>query len=168
MFPTQNGSGPKKASWSDPITSNTSFYCHRGMFQCTKAVLAHAEPVLTKIFHDGAPAHPSRSPGEAAHAAKVAVKCQGYRLVLTGHSMGAGVAVILGALLRPQFPDLAVWAFSPPGGFVSPEVGRRDGGQTNKGRRKLGSWVAVPASPRSSSLAPPPSLAPFAWALAGL
>lgn len=38
-----------------------------------------------------------------------------YNLVITGHSLGAGTASILAFLLRPQYPDLWCYAFSPPG-----------------------------------------------------
>lgn len=38
-----------------------------------------------------------------------------YDLVLTGHSLGAGVAVLLAIMLRPMHPDLKVYAFSTPG-----------------------------------------------------
>ncbi len=43
-------------------------------------------------------------------------------LLLAGHSLGAGVAALLGLLLRPQLPGvpLAVWAFAPPSGLLSP------------------------------------------------
>ncbi|XP_014245187.1 sn1-specific diacylglycerol lipase beta-like [Cimex lectularius] len=44
---------------------------------------------------------------------------QNYGLILTGHSLGAGTAIILGFLLRPSFPDLKVYAFSTPGGLLS-------------------------------------------------
>lgn len=40
---------------------------------------------------------------------------QGYRLVIVGHSLGAGVASVLTILLRKQFPDVICYAFSPPG-----------------------------------------------------
>uniref|UniRef100_A0A0G4HB15 sn-1-specific diacylglycerol lipase n=1 Tax=Chromera velia CCMP2878 TaxID=1169474 RepID=A0A0G4HB15_9ALVE len=39
---------------------------------------------------------------------------QGYRLVLVGHSLGAGVAVLCGMRLRKSFPDLHVFAFGCP------------------------------------------------------
>ena len=39
---------------------------------------------------------------------------QGYRVVLSGHSLGGGCAIILGWLLRTDFPDLQVVACSPP------------------------------------------------------
>jgi len=42
-----------------------------------------------------------------------------YQLVITGHSLGAGVASILSLLLRPKFPDLVCYAFSPPGCIFS-------------------------------------------------
>ncbi|CAH1398562.1 unnamed protein product [Nezara viridula] len=44
-----------------------------------------------------------------------------YGLVLTGHSLGAGTAAILGFLLRPKYPDLKVYGFSTPGGIMSKE-----------------------------------------------
>ncbi len=52
------------------------------------------------------------------------LKCVGaeyphYKLRLTGHSLGAGCATILGYILRQRFPDLRVVAISPPGGFLT-------------------------------------------------
>ncbi|CAH1794988.1 unnamed protein product [Owenia fusiformis] len=43
---------------------------------------------------------------------------QGYKLVITGHSLGAGAAAILSILLKPQYPDLMCYAYSPPGGLL--------------------------------------------------
>jgi len=42
-----------------------------------------------------------------------------YKLRLTGHSLGAGCATLLGYIFRQRFPDLRVIAISPPGGFLS-------------------------------------------------
>jgi sn1-specific diacylglycerol lipase len=44
---------------------------------------------------------------------------KGWRLVVTGHSLGAGAASVLGLLLKPRYPGLRVWAFSPPGCMCS-------------------------------------------------
>lgn len=41
--------------------------------------------------------------------------CRGYGLEITGHSLGAGVAVVLSLFLRPVFPNVHCLAFSPPG-----------------------------------------------------
>lgn len=42
-----------------------------------------------------------------------------YKLVITGHSLGAGAASLLAILLRNSFPALQCYAFSPPGGLLS-------------------------------------------------
>lgn len=42
-----------------------------------------------------------------------------YKLVITGHSLGAGTASVLAVLLRNSFPSLRCYAFSPPGGLLS-------------------------------------------------
>lgn len=47
-----------------------------------------------------------------------------YSLVLTGHSLGAGVAVLVALKLRPKYPDLKVYAFSTPAGLISREAAR--------------------------------------------
>lgn len=46
---------------------------------------------------------------------------QEYQLVLCGHSLGAGVAAILGILLRKRnlYPNLRAFLYSPPGGILS-------------------------------------------------
>ncbi|XP_060529277.1 diacylglycerol lipase-beta-like [Cylas formicarius] len=47
-----------------------------------------------------------------------------YGLVLTGHSLGAGVACLLGLKIRPKYPDLKVFAFGTPAGLISREAAR--------------------------------------------
>ncbi|XP_072916246.1 diacylglycerol lipase-beta [Hemitrygon akajei] len=42
-----------------------------------------------------------------------------YKLVVTGHSLGAGAAAVLAILLHASFPTLRCYAFSPPGGLLS-------------------------------------------------
>ncbi|XP_016402928.1 sn1-specific diacylglycerol lipase beta-like [Sinocyclocheilus rhinocerous] len=41
-----------------------------------------------------------------------------YKLVITGHSLGAGAASLLAVLLRSTHPTLECYAFSPPGGLM--------------------------------------------------
>ena len=38
-----------------------------------------------------------------------------YTLVITGHSLGAGVASVLALMLKPKYKDLMCYAYSPPG-----------------------------------------------------
>nr|XP_056722302.1 diacylglycerol lipase-beta [Euleptes europaea] len=42
-----------------------------------------------------------------------------YKLVVVGHSLGAGTASILAIMLKNAFPTLRCYAFSPPGGLLS-------------------------------------------------
>ena len=46
---------------------------------------------------------------------------EGFDIVVTGHSLGAGTATILAFLLRDRYPDVRVtcYAYSPPGGLLS-------------------------------------------------
>ncbi|MBN3314876.1 DGLA lipase, partial [Atractosteus spatula] len=45
-----------------------------------------------------------------------------YGLVVVGHSLGAGTAAILSFLLRPQYPTLHCYSYSPPGGLLSEDA----------------------------------------------
>ncbi|BDA43045.1 probable Sn1-specific diacylglycerol lipase alpha [Coccomyxa sp. Obi] len=58
--------------------------------------------------------------GEAVGAVmQEKVDAKGYRLVVTGHSLGAGAAALISLKLRDRFEDLKCWAYCPPGGLVS-------------------------------------------------
>ncbi|XP_035694884.1 diacylglycerol lipase-beta-like [Branchiostoma floridae] len=46
-------------------------------------------------------------------------KVPDYSLVVVGHSLGAGTASLLSILLRPAYPRLFCYAYSPPGGLMS-------------------------------------------------
>lgn len=41
-----------------------------------------------------------------------------FALVIVGHSLGAGTAAILSILLKPQYPSLICYSYSPPGGLL--------------------------------------------------
>lgn len=47
---------------------------------------------------------------------------RGWRLVIMGHSLGAGVAGILALHYRNIFPNMHCFPYAPPGGLMSPEV----------------------------------------------
>jgi hypothetical protein len=47
----------------------------------------------------------------------------GYRLVITGHSLGAGVCGLLTLALSGRYPSVEGFAFAPPGALVSQRLG---------------------------------------------
>ena len=51
-------------------------------------------------------------------------ECQGWRLVLTGHSLGGATASIVALFLREKFPNLRVYAIEPPGGLLGIELAK--------------------------------------------
>ncbi|XP_035230504.1 diacylglycerol lipase-beta-like [Stegodyphus dumicola] len=82
--------------------------CPQGVF-CHRGMLRAAYFVKNKL--------------EESHALSDAFALhQSYSLAITGHSLGAGTAALLALLLRPIYPNLRCFAFSPPGGLLSLEA----------------------------------------------
>ena len=50
------------------------------------------------------------------------VQYSDYPLVVTGHSLGAGTAVILAFILRLRYSNVKCLAYGPPGGLLSEDV----------------------------------------------
>ncbi|KAJ3063279.1 hypothetical protein HDU98_000889 [Podochytrium sp. JEL0797] len=48
----------------------------------------------------------------------------GYSLVVTGHSLGAGVAALVAHILRSEFPSTHCYAYEPPGCVVSRQAAK--------------------------------------------
>jgi hypothetical protein len=46
-------------------------------------------------------------------------QCPDADFVVTGHSLGAGTASILGFILRARYPNTYVYAYGPPGGLLN-------------------------------------------------
>ena len=77
---------------------HSQYSVHKGMLRTVERIrdkLAE-ENILERAFERGA----------------------GYKLVIVGHSLGAGCAAILGLLLRPTYPDLHCYCYSPPGTVI--------------------------------------------------
>lgn len=47
-----------------------------------------------------------------------------YDFVITGHSLGAGLAILVGAKLRARHPTLKVYGFATPSGLLSREAAK--------------------------------------------
>jgi len=87
-------SGHERISILQGYDEDLDVRCHEGILISAKRLYDHVLPVVDeKVVHGG------------------------YRLVLAGHSLGAGAAILLGVLLRsriPQLDNLHVYAFAPP------------------------------------------------------
>ncbi|XP_033330758.1 diacylglycerol lipase-beta [Megalopta genalis] len=77
---------------------------HRGMIIGAKVILKQLKEhkILERAFNT----HPN------------------YDLMVTGHSLGAGIGILLAFLLRSQYPNVKVYAFATPAGLLSREVAR--------------------------------------------
>ncbi|KAF2901647.1 hypothetical protein ILUMI_04542, partial [Ignelater luminosus] len=76
-----------------------------------KGMVSAAEYILEKIK--------SEKLLQRAHNYRTAIGTKSYGLVIVGHSLGAGIASILGILLRNEYPNLMCYCYSPPGGLLS-------------------------------------------------
>lgn len=109
--------GPR--SFSDRIpevkaaTQSTEAAGHSGILESAKGVLEDIQStgVLEQLM-----LHPP------VQGSKINRDCRGWRLVVTGHSLGAGASVLVALYLRNFFPKVKCWAFAPPGGLADPHV----------------------------------------------
>lgn len=47
-----------------------------------------------------------------------------WRLVITGHSLGAGIAAFAGLFLHTLYPGVRVFCYSPPAWLMTPELAK--------------------------------------------
>jgi sn1-specific diacylglycerol lipase len=73
-----------------PAGSDTRYAAHAGILEAARATFLDIQK--HRVLHDALLA-----PGG---------RCHGYRLVVTGHSLGAGCAFLLALYLRQFCPDL--------------------------------------------------------------
>jgi len=78
-------------------------YCHSGVLSCTKHIFNDLQRhrILDTLLLGIDAVYPH------------------YTLRITGHSLGAGTATLLGYMMKRKFPNLRVTSISPPGGFIT-------------------------------------------------
>ncbi|KAL3137504.1 hypothetical protein ABBQ38_004792 [Trebouxia sp. C0009 RCD-2024] len=96
---------------------------HAGMVSSAEAILKDMEEhgvLQTLLQGEEYKGQENENTGEGV-GAKMAKALDGknYQLVITGHSLGAGTAALVGLKLKARFPDVRTWAFNPPGGLVT-------------------------------------------------
>ncbi|KAE8887883.1 hypothetical protein PF005_g12457 [Phytophthora fragariae] len=98
-------------------------YAHQGFLTCAESVYLELNRlgVLEMLFDEKSTAAIATSGVNVCERGAY----HDYGLVLTGHSLGAGTAVLLSVMLRPKYPQLRCFAFSPPGCTMSPGLASR-------------------------------------------
>ncbi|KAG7393307.1 hypothetical protein PHYBOEH_006149 [Phytophthora boehmeriae] len=98
-------------------------YAHQGFLTCAESIYLELNRlgILDMLFDEKS---------TSAIATDAVNPCErgayrNYGLVLTGHSLGGGTAVLLAVMLRPKYPQLRCFAFSPPGCTMSPGLASR-------------------------------------------
>lgn len=114
MVPAPLAPHAKRWGFEDEIDVDS--YCHAGILKVATWMRQDLEQrdVLHKLFGISTSTTQSEYPD-----------CRGYSLELTGHSLGAGVAVVLSLFLRPAFPSVRCTAFAPPGGVFDWKLSNR-------------------------------------------
>eukprot|EP00581_Thalassiosira_minuscula_P017688 CAMPEP_0183719448 /NCGR_PEP_ID=MMETSP0737-20130205/12381_1 /TAXON_ID=385413 /ORGANISM="Thalassiosira miniscula, Strain CCMP1093" /LENGTH=920 /DNA_ID=CAMNT_0025949167 /DNA_START=269 /DNA_END=3028 /DNA_ORIENTATION=- len=83
-------------------------YCHGGVVECANWL--HDDLMRHKILQGLLLGDTAQYPG--------------YSLRIVGHSLGAGIGVILSLMLRNTYPALRCLCYSPPGGLLTWELAR--------------------------------------------
>ena len=93
-------------SYTEPIvisgSENCQHYAHKGIFRSAvwvKEALCgdgNGESILDRAFRMG----------------------RGYKLILTGHSLGGGCSALLSVLLKEHYPDLQCFVYGVPGALL--------------------------------------------------
>ncbi|KAL8019372.1 putative fungal lipase-like domain, alpha/Beta hydrolase [Plasmopara halstedii] len=98
-------------------------FAHQGFLTCAESIYIELNRlgILEMLFDDKSMA------AIATHSVNVCERgaYRDYGLVLTGHSLGAGTACLLSVMLRPKYPRLRCFAYSPPGCTMSPSLASR-------------------------------------------
>ena len=95
----------------------TGEYVHSGMY-------ASAEWIYEDIESQGL--LEGLLPSEGEKIGKQSDRLPDYRLYITGHSLGAGVAAILSLMLHRSYPALRALCFEPPGCTMTKKAATKD------------------------------------------
>jgi sn1-specific diacylglycerol lipase len=100
---------------------------HGGILSSAHAILKDLdEHRILNTLLCGSPGNQASTALEHHHLLEErGIHCHGWNLVLCGHSLGAAVVSLLAPHIMQWLPEtstMKVWAFDPPGGFVTRSV----------------------------------------------
>jgi sn1-specific diacylglycerol lipase len=102
-------------------------YGHKGIFGKGVAVARHLEQMgyLRRLLSGGGAEGVSIPPKAGPEWVENLPNCKGYELLITGHSLGAGLATVVSLVLKSKYPQLVCFAYSPPGGMMTMSLAKR-------------------------------------------
>ena len=123
----EGGASPRGVGVPAEARVTAHWWAHEGMWTAAKSVLEHLLHVqVLRSTTTGGYALSSHIPVGVAAALTGSTVGGGPsgspRIMVVGHSLGAGVATLLSLMLKPSFPELQALAYSPPLALVSPPL----------------------------------------------
>jgi len=96
-------------------TSRGTRYVHEGMWESAQGLHRELQRrgLLQALLSGGAQASPLAAAGTEGER-RALPDCRGYGLLVTGHSLGGGVALLLAMLLRRDYGQVRCIAYAPP------------------------------------------------------
>ncbi|KAL3145874.1 hypothetical protein ABBQ38_015244 [Trebouxia sp. C0009 RCD-2024] len=116
-------------------------YAHGGIVAAAAAILADMEQhnLLQRLLEEydpldqqhQQPSHRNQEDGDNLPSWDQTIDYRSWKLVITGHSLGAGVAALMTLRLKDKYPSAKCWAFCPPGGLMSANLSHAAQGFVN-------------------------------------
>lgn len=101
--------------------TGSQLHCHKGIAEVSEFIFndLNRHRILDQVILG----EEGTAEGDSIPA-DVLLECRGWRLVLTGHSLGGATASIVALFLREKFPTVKVVAIEPPGGLLGAELAK--------------------------------------------
>ena len=102
--------------------TGSQLHCHKGIAEVSEFIFndLNRHRILDQVILG----EEGTAEGDSIPA-DVLSECRGWRLVLTGHSLGGATASIVALFLREKFPTVKVVAIEPPGGLLGAELAKK-------------------------------------------
>ncbi|XP_020261472.1 uncharacterized protein LOC109837578 isoform X1 [Asparagus officinalis] len=92
----------------ETVLSTFPHYGHSGIVESARELFEQLDGLTTEEDES-----PFETPGFLSSLLGNGSDCQGYRVIIVGHSLGGAIATLLGVRLYARYPNLHVYAYGP-------------------------------------------------------